>query len=377
MMQDYAAEFAADRMPQHSRPRAHRVAAMAALAYSLVIVYASLQPFSGWRDIALHPGAFLAAPWPRWITLEDIGFNFAAYLPLGFLLVIALRGRLAAAPAVLASALLCALLSLSLETAQQYLPVRFASNLDLLVNAIGGATGALIAPLFAPDRPLGGPLARTRNRVFVDGPRGDAVLVLAGLWLLTQLHGAPLILGNGDLRETLGLEGGPLRYAPETYRYAEAAVVMLNVAGAVMLLSCAARVVDTAFWRAAALLLITALVVKTLAATFILRAATPWLWLTPGLLIGMAAALALLLALLRLPPRGRAATALLLTVAALLLVNSLPENPYRAAPLHLLPGRAGHVLSFANIARALSELWPLLAALLLLTLLPGRVSGQR
>lgn len=377
MMQDYAAELAADRMPQHLRPRAHRVAAMAALAYSLVIVYASLQPFSGWRAIALHPGAFLAAPWPRWITLEDIGFNFAAYLPLGFLLVIALRGRLAAAPAVLASALLCALLSLSLETAQQYLPVRFASNLDLLVNAIGGATGALIAPLFAPDRPLGGPLARTRSRVFVDGPRGDAVLVLAGLWLFTQLHGSPLILGNGDLRETLGLAEGHLRYAPETYRYAEAAVVMLNVAGAVMLLSCAARVVDTAFWRAAALLLLAAMAVKTLAAVFILRAATPWLWLTPGLLIGMAAALALLLALLRLPPRGRAATALLLTVAALLLVNSLPENPYRAAPLHLLPGRGGHVLSFANIARALSELWPLLAALLLLTLLPGRVSGQR
>lgn len=378
MMQDYAAEFAADRMPQHSRPRAHRIAAMLALAYSLVIVYASLQPFSGWRDTALYPGAFLVAPWPRWITLEDIGFNFAAYLPLGLLLVVALRTRLAAPAAVLASALLCALLSLALETAQQYLPVRFASNLDLLVNAIGGATGALIAPLFAPDRPLGEPLARTRSRAFVDGPRGDAVLVLAGLWLLTQLHGAPLILGNGDLRETLSLASGPLRYAPETYRYAEATVVMLNVAGAVMLLSCAARVIDAGFWRTAALLLLAALALKTLAAAFILRAATPWLWLTPGLLTGLAAALVVLLALLRLPPRGRIAAALLLTVAALLLVNSLPENPYRAAPLHLLPGRAGHVLSFANITRALSELWPLLAALLLLTLLPASTpSGQR
>lgn len=378
MMPDYAAVPAAGRMPQHARPRAQRIAAMAALAYSLVIVYASLQPLSGWRDTALHPVAFLGAPWPRWITLEDIGFNFAAYLPLGLLLVVALRRHLEAAAAVLTAALLCALLSLSLETAQQYLPARFASNLDLLVNAIGGATGALIAPLFAPDRPLGGPLARLRQQVFVEGARGDAVLVLAGLWLLTQLHGAPLILGNGDLRDTLGLAGGPLPYAPETYRYAEAAVVMLNVAGAVMLLSCAARVVNAAFWRSAALLLLAALTAKSLAAALILRAANPWVWLTPGLLTGVAAALVLVLALLQLPPRGRAAAALLLTAAALLLVNSLPENPYRAAPLHLLPGRAGHVLSFANIARALSELWPLLAAVMLLTLLPGRAPpGQR
>jgi VanZ family protein len=351
---------------------------MAALAYSVVIVYASLQPFSGWRGTGLFPGAFLAAPWPRWITVEDIGFNFVAYLPLGFLLVIALRALLAAPLAVICSAMLCALLSLSLETAQQYLPARFASNLDLLVNTIGAATGALIAPLFAPDRPLGEPLARTRNRFFIEGPRGDAVLLLAGLWLITQLYAAPLILGNGDLRETLALAAGPLRYTPETYRHAEAAVVMLNIVGAVMLLSCAAHAIDATFWRAASLLLLAALVLKTAAAAFILRAASPWQWLTPGLLTGFAAAVMLTLVLSRLPPRGRVVAALLSTLAALALVNSLPENPYRAAPLHLLPGRAGHLLSFSNMARALSELWPLLATAMLLTLLPGRTPpGQR
>jgi hypothetical protein len=29
---------------------------------------------------------FLTAPWPRYITLEDIAVNVAAYVPLGFLL---------------------------------------------------------------------------------------------------------------------------------------------------------------------------------------------------------------------------------------------------------------------------------------------------
>lgn len=359
-------------MQQDFSSRGYRVAAMAALAYSLVIVYASLQPFSGWRGTALYPGVFLFAPWPRWITLEDIGFNFAAYLPLGFLLMLALRARCSPRVAVILATLLGALLSLLMETAQQYLPARITSNLDLLVNTCGAAAGALVAPLFAPDRHLGERLAQLRARNFVDGSRGDAVLVLIVLWLLTQLHAAPLIMGNGDLRETLDLAGGYLRYAPESYRYAEAAVVMLNVAGAVLLLSCAARAIDGGFWRSAALMLLLAAVLKTIVATFILRAATPWLWLTPGLLTGLAAALVLLLVLLRLPPRARIAAALLLIGAAVLLVNGLPVNPYRALPLHLLPGSAGHVLSFANIASALSELWPFLALALLLILLPGR-----
>ena len=66
---------------------------MTALAYILVIIYASLQPFVGWRALSGDFGNFLFEPWPSWITVDDVLFNFVAYLPLGFLLALALRTR--------------------------------------------------------------------------------------------------------------------------------------------------------------------------------------------------------------------------------------------------------------------------------------------
>ena len=42
-----------------------------ALAYAALIVYASLHPFSGWRDGNLTPFSFLEAYWPRYWTHLD------------------------------------------------------------------------------------------------------------------------------------------------------------------------------------------------------------------------------------------------------------------------------------------------------------------
>ena len=372
MMPDYTAGA----MPHDFRSRGYRVAAMAALAYSLVIIYASLQPFTGWRTETLPFGAFLFAPWPRWISLEDIGFNFAAYLPLGFLLALALCARLHPRNAVVLAIIACAALSLVLESTQQYLPVRIASAVDLLVNACGGMVGALIAPLFAPGHRFGERLALLRNRWFIDGPRGDAVLLLAGLWLLTQLHAAPINMGNGDLRASLALVAR-FAYTPESYRYAEAGVVMLSIAALGLLLGSVARNIGSGYWRMFALFIAGACVLKTLAAWLILRTATPWSWLTPGFVMGLAAAIVLLLVFVRLPQRGRGFAALLALIAAVILVNCTPENPYRSLPVHLLPGRVGHFLSFTSISRALSDLWPLLTLLFLLVSLPVRYASDR
>ncbi len=65
-----------------------------ALSYAALIVSASLFPFSGWRDQGLAPWSYLSAPWPRWWTGFDLGINVVGYLPLGFLLAVAvLRSR--------------------------------------------------------------------------------------------------------------------------------------------------------------------------------------------------------------------------------------------------------------------------------------------
>lgn len=344
---------------------------MAALAYILVVIYASLQPFIDWRSVHGEFGSFLLAPWPRWITIDDVLFNFVAYVPLGFLLALAWCARWNARVAVVIATLACVALSLVLEVAQQHLPARIASNVDLLINSFGGAVGALIAPLFAPGRRLSEALALLRGRWFVSGARGDAALILAGLWLITQLHTPLVTFGNGDLRSSLNLIG-LIVYTPGSYLAAEAAVVMLNTTGIGLLLASAARDTASGFWRTLALLIAGACALNAAAALLILRAPNPWSWLTPGVGIGLGAALVLLLMLTQLPQRGRAAVALLALAAAVILINIIPENPYRPAPSHLLQGRASHILSFASMARALSDLWPFLAMLCALFNLPAR-----
>ena len=157
------------------------------IAYALLVIYASLHPFSGWRDRGLPPLGFVTAPFPRPILAFDVVANIIGYVPLGFLAVLAaypgLRGRYAFAFSLVCSALL----SFMLEALQVYLPTRTSSNLDLLANAAGGALGALLA--LAATLPLmdSGALQHVRNRLFLPGGRIDLGLVLLGLWLFAQL----------------------------------------------------------------------------------------------------------------------------------------------------------------------------------------------
>ena len=90
----------------------------------LLVAYASLYPFSGWRDVGLSPLAFLNGPWPRYVTAFDITVNVAGYLPFGLLAVLAIYPRLAPTAAALLAVAAAAALSILLEAAQSYLPAR-------------------------------------------------------------------------------------------------------------------------------------------------------------------------------------------------------------------------------------------------------------
>ena len=74
-------------------PHTVRLAWILALAYLLVIGYASLLPFRDWRWPPEEILRFLTAPWPRFITPQDVAVNFAAYVPLGLLLAVGLGAR--------------------------------------------------------------------------------------------------------------------------------------------------------------------------------------------------------------------------------------------------------------------------------------------
>ena len=346
-------------------PRGAPLAWTLALAYTLLVVYASLQPFRDWRQPSAEILHFLSAPWPRYITLDDVLINVAAYVPLGFLLAIALRTRLRVPWSVLAAALLAAALSLAMEFLQAFLATRIASKVDLLTNGAGGLFGAMAAPLFSPSRFPGRRIAAWRARVLARGAVADSGLVVACLWLATHLHPTAQLFGAGNLRGTLDLPAR-LPHSPQLLLSAEAAIVFFNVLGmgllVAMLVRERSRVFPLVFGMLGA-----GLALKTLAGIALFDAPNPFNWLTPGVGLGLTAGALLLLPLARAPRLLGLAAALICLAAAVAAVNFGPENPYHTVPQKLLATSTTQLLRFSNIIRALSDLWPLLAAGYLLT----------
>ncbi len=66
------------------------------MCFTLLVVYASLYPFTGWTDNGISPFAFLSAPKPRYITEFDLLTNVLGYCPFGALVVLALHPRISA-----------------------------------------------------------------------------------------------------------------------------------------------------------------------------------------------------------------------------------------------------------------------------------------
>ncbi len=329
----------------------------------MVIAYASLQPFAGWRMPPEQVLGFLTAPWPRYITAADIALNVAAYLPLGTMLFVALRPPLRAAWALVFATLIAALLSLALESVQMFLPTRIASNVDLLANGTGAATGALAAWLLTRTS---NPLAVLRGRTVRADVLGNCGMILIALWILAQFHPAPLALGSGDLREAFGIP--PLfAYTPRSYLGAEAGVAALAVMGVGLLVSVLMQPQRYAM-PAIALTLLLTLTAKSIVAVTLARTAQWLQWLTPGVAAGTTGGIVLVALLLRLTPVARAAIAILCVAAGVCIVNATPENPYQALPGFMLSPQQTHLANFGQIVRALSQLWPLAAVIWLLAL---------
>lgn len=341
------------------------------LAYMLLVIYASLHPFSGWRDQGTHAFAFLAGAWPRYVTAFDLVTNFAAYLPLGFFTLLALHPRLRGAAAFAAAGLVGCFLSLALEALQTYLPSRIPSNLDLATNALGAFSGAGLALRYGVGLLSGGRIHALRHRSMLAGHRHDLGLVLLGLWLFTQLNPETLLFGNGDLRGLL--EQAPAVMHPaEVFIRMEAAVAACNLI-AIGLFASGLTQNDQPLRRLLLALLAAALALKTVAVGVLLKAQNVFAWLTPGALLGLAAGAGILMFAVALPRAARLALAGLLTMAATVLVNLAPENPYLANALQQWP--QGYFLNFNGLTHLVSLAWPF-AALFYLMLLAPRPGGK-
>lgn len=334
------------------------------LVYALLVVYASLYPLAGWRDHGLSPFEFLFAPWPRYVLAFDVAADVLGYLALGALAVLALDARVRPGAAVLAATLGGAALSLTLEALQTYLPSRVPSSIDVLANAVGALAGALLGLAAAPwTRSLHG----WRARYFLPGAQAELGLALLGLWIFMQLNPAMLLFGGGDLRHLFSGGFGPAR-APEFFVAIETVTAAANLAAVALLASAIARP-GAPVRRLILLMLAAALGAKTLSFAIILRAQDSLAWLTAGAIQGLVVGLAVALLAVALPRTARLTFAAVLLMAATVLVNLAPPNPYLAATLAVW--RQGHFLNFNGLTRLVSTLWPF-AAMGLLILLAAR-----
>ncbi len=352
--------------------RASPLARYLLLAYALLVIYASLHPFSGWRDQGAGAFAFFAGALPRYITAFDLATNFAAYLPLGFFALLALHPFLRGAPAQAAAGLAGCILSFALEALQTYLPSRIPSNLDLATNGLGAFAGAALARHFGVGLLGSGRLYALRHRWFLAGGQHDLGLVLLALWLFTLLNPETLLFGNGDLRGLL--EPAPAALHPaEVFIQMEAAVAACNLIAVGLFLSGLTQN-DQPLRRMLLALLLGALALKTVAVGVLLKAQNVFAWLTPGALVGLVCGAGVLMLAVALPRVARLALAGLLLMAATVLVNLAPENPYFANALQQWP--QGYFLNFNGVTHLVSLAWPFVALFYLMLLAP-RLGGDR
>lgn len=325
--------------------------------YFALVSYASLYPMTGWREPGAPVFAFLAASWPPYDTRFDITVNVLGYLPCGLLCVLAFYPRvrgIAALALALASAFL---LSFSLETIQNFIPMRHASTLDLVANTAGALAGAAGGLAVAPWLLHAGPLRRLRGRLFLPGITADLGLVVLGLWLFIQLNPAMLLFGGGDLRDLFVAPEGQA-HAASLFVGVEALTVACNVVAIALLVSLLAS--DGAFVRVEiALLVLTALVLRTAAYAIVMRAEDVFAWLTRGAVQGLLAGLVAAWLIVGVPRTLRIVLAALLLMSAAVLVNLAPANPYLAATLAVW--RQGHFLNFNGLTRLVAVAWPFAA----------------
>ena len=353
--------------PSARYARSSRLVAYLTVAYLLLVVYASLYPFAHWRAPNDEVTRFLFGGWPAYIIASDVVVNVLAYVPLGLLLTLLWMGRVPRWAAVALGFGAGMLLSLSIEFAQAYLPARISSNVDVLTNSIGALWGAGAARVWGERWLLSGELHRLREQHFRAGARTDLAFVLLALWLLTQLNAEIWLFGNGDLHGLLSIDLG-VRYSADAYLLLEAGVAALNFAGVAFLIGAIARSFAAAAVTLTALIL-TALMLKTIASMALFIPGNPGLWLTPGSVLGLVAGMMLWLPLARGSPVRLMRAAAICFAAGFVLVNLAPENPYLVAALQIL--QRGQLLPFNAMTGLLSSCWSILAFACLVFLIRG------
>jgi VanZ family protein len=354
--------------------RARSSATWLVLAFALVVVYASLFPFAGWRVPPGGVATWLWLPWPAWFPRFDIVSNLLGYLPLGLLLyVAAVRSGWRAGAAFATAVITSALLSYTLEVLQQFLPARVPSLLDLVLNAAGATLGAL-AGAALHGAGLLEHWQSWRDRWFVRDSAGAIALLL--LWPLGLLFPTPVPLGVGQvwdeargwalaaLAGTPWFEPAQAFLAPSSATVPRPSLLVEAVAVALgLLVPCliAYTVTHPGVRRLALAAGAAAVAVgtMTLASAMNYGPDNALAWWTPAVGPGLVGGLAAAVLCLPLGRRRVAGVALVALTALVAIVAMAPTDPYYA--LNLQGWQQGRFIRFHGLAQWVGWFWPYVA----------------
>lgn len=354
----------------------HKTAAWPlALLYGVLIGYASLYPFSGWRDAGVAPWDFFFIPPVRYWSGFDVAINVIGYMPFGSLLALGVLRSTGKRHSVLVPVLCAAVLSLSMETLQNYLPTRVASKEDWLLNVLGVWLGAVTTQMLE----LLGAIqrwSRVRARWFEEPARGG--IVLLAMWPLALVFPAAVPFGLGQVMErsltalaqwlqdspflewlpTQGISLEPLVPA------AELVCVLLGLLIPCLLGFCIIR----ALWRRVVftcVMLAIGVAVTGLSSALSWGPEHAWAWLNLPAQWGLALAFVFALGLAMAPWRASAALAVLALGVYLSLLNQTPADPYLAQTLQTW--EQGRFIRFHGLAQWLGWSWPYAALVYVLS----------
>jgi len=358
------------------RSRGSPIVRAALMAYLLLIIYASWFPFTGWRDTGVPPLAFLNLVKQRYFTSFDVGVNIVGYIPFGLLLVLSFYPRVRGIWAVLLAALIGIFTTGVMETVQNFLPSRVPSNLDFVTNAGGALLGAVLGALWAPGLLDRSRLFKLRQSWFA--PHASQGLELVAMWPLAQIYPQSYLFGHGqvlpivsgwlsswfdtDIDLVAMLRPG-VTMSVEQYWLSETIITACGMTGAALTLMCLVRRGAPRFWLMIALLA-AALVLKAFASSLLFRPDNALVWVTPGAEGGFLIGMIMLSGLVFAPQVAQRRLAVVTLILALVVVNTIPVNPYFSSTLQ--GWVQGKFLNFNGAAWFLSLSWPFFALWFLL-----------
>ena len=340
-------------------------------AYLFLILYASWYPFTGWRANNLSALPDVIRAWPRYWTVFDVTTNILGYIPFGTLIVFALYPRIHRWWAVVVAVVFSATVSATAELVQYFIPSRVTSLLDFLTNAGGATLGAIAGALLTPLIMQKGRLQLLRKQwTYQESSRE---IVILGLWPMAQLYPQAYLFGMGEIFPLISqklslffdmdidlsaffLQG--IEPNADIYLLAEAFITACGCTGAILIcLSLLNR--HAPKMMLSLLLLLLAVVCKSLASALLFNPEYAFAWFTPGARGGLMISMIMLYGFSFAPVHVQKRLAIMLLLISLVVVNLLPDNPYFEVTMQAWV--QGKFLNFNGAAQFLALFWPFLA----------------